>query len=212
VSRQPSRRAAALVFAVLLTSAVTLGGQQPSLLDPASLHDTAPDSFVAVFDTSVGTFVVRAHRDWAPHGADRFYNLVKYHFYDGCRFFRVVPGFAAQFGIHGNPKVSEAWRTATLPADRARQSNTRGRVTFAQGQLAESRTTQVFINYGDNSRLDLDNFAPFGEVISSMILVEHIFSGYGEGPDQGDIVAQGNAFLVKAYPQMSFIKTAKIEP
>lgn len=188
------------------------GASAPSLLDPASLHDTAPDTFVAVFETSVGAFVVRVHRDWAPHGADRFYNLVRYGFYNGCRFFRVVPQFAAQFGIHGDPRVSAAWNSARLLEDRARVSNIRGRVTFAQGRLADTRTTQVFINFGDNSKLDIDNFAPFGEVISSMVLVERIYNGYGEGPDQSSIQEQGNAFLAKFFPNLSFIRTAKIEP
>ncbi len=186
-------------------------GSGPSLLDPASLHDTAPETFVAVFDTSVGAFVVRVHRDWAPHGADRFYNLVKYGFYNGCRFFRVVPQFAAQFGIHGDPRVSAVWNSARLPEDRARVSNIRGRVTFAQGRLADTRTTQVFINYGDNSKLDIDNFAPFGEVISSMVLVERIYNGYGEGPEQAAIQEQGNAFLAQFFPRLSYIRTAKID-
>ncbi len=199
----------ALGFVRAQTPAAAVSG--PSLLDPASLHDTAPDTFVAVFDTSVGAFVVRVHRDWAPHGADRFYNLVKYGFYNGCRFFRVVPQFAAQFGIHGDPRVSAAWASAKLPEDRPKQSNIRGRVTFAQGRLADTRTTQVFINYGDNSKLDIDNFAPFGEVISSMVLVERIYNGYGEGPEQAAIQEQGNAFLAQFFPRLSYIRTAKID-
>lgn len=164
-----------------------------------------------MFDTSVGVFVVRVTRAWAPHGADRFYNLVRAGFYDGNRFFRVVPKFMAQFGIHGDPAVSAAWKDATLPVDRARMSNTRGRVTFAQGQMAATRTTQVFINFGDNSKLDIDNFAPFGEVITSMLIVDRIYSEYGEGIDQGLIHTGGNALLAQALPRLSYIKTVRID-
>jgi len=181
-----------------------------SLLKPATLNETAPPMYRTLFDTSVGMFVIQVHRDWAPHAADRFYNLVKHGFYDGCRFFRVIPKFMAQFGIHGNPAVSAAWAEATIPPDRSRQSNIRGRVTFAMSSDPGSRTTQVFINYADNSRLDIDGFAPFGEVTSSMILVELIFSKYGEDPDQGRIQMEGNAFLSKYFPRMDYIKKATI--
>jgi peptidyl-prolyl cis-trans isomerase A (cyclophilin A) len=179
-------------------------------MNPASFTETAPAAFRALFDTTVGQFIIQVHRDWAPHGADRFYNLVKNRYYDGCRFFRVVPKFMAQFGIHGNPAVAEAWRDATIPADRSLRSNIRGRVTFAMSSEPTSRSTQVFINYGDNSRLDIDGFAPFGEVTSSMVLVELIFSGYGETPDQGRIEMEGNNFLIKFFPKLDFIKKATI--
>lgn len=195
-------------FALFLQPGQTAG--PPSLLNPASLTETAPTTFRALFDTTVGQFVIQVHRDWAPHGADRFYNLVKNGFYDNCRFFRVVPKFMAQFGINGNPAVAAAWRDATIPADRSLQGNIRGRVTFAQGSEPTSRSTQVFINYGDNSRLDMDGFAPFGEVTSSMVLVELIFSGYGETPDQGRIETEGNNFLIKFFPKLDFITKATI--
>jgi peptidyl-prolyl cis-trans isomerase A (cyclophilin A) len=183
----------------------------PHLLKPEALIETAPATYRAILDTTAGFIVIRVHREWAPHGADRFYNLVKSGFYDGCRFFRVVPKFVAQFGIHGDPAVSAAWRAATLRPDRAWQSNSRGRVTFAMGLSASTRTTQVFINLAHNNRLDIDGFAPFGEVISSMLLVDRIFSGYGEAVDQGRVVAEGNAFLRQYAPRLDFIKTAKIE-
>jgi len=184
----------------------------PGLLNPAALAEIAPAVFTVTFDTSAGMFVVRVTREWAPNGADRFYNLVRAGFYDGCRFFRVIPKFMAQFGIHGDPAVSAAWKDATIPVDRARVSNIRGRVTFAQGTLASSRTTQVFINYGDNSKLDIDNFAPFGEVITSMVIVEQIYSEYGEGIDQALIQAGGNAILANQLPRLSYIKTAAVAP
>lgn len=208
-----ARTSLAIVLAALAWTGrpeATRQSRPVDLKSPSSLNATAPETFNAVFDTSVGMFVVRVTRAWAPHGADRFYNLVSAGFYNDNRFFRVVPKFMAQFGIHGDPAVSAAWQDATIPAERARVSNTRGRVTFAQGQLASSRTTQVFINYGDNSKLDLDSFAPFGEVITSMVIVERIYSEYGEGIDQGLIIAGGNGLLAKALPRLSYIKTATI--
>jgi len=208
-----SRRSALCVVAAIVLLSSAPGARQqtlPSLLDPSKLTATAPESFNAVFDTSVGIFVVRVTRAWAPLGADRFFNLVSAGFYNGNRFFRVVPKFMVQFGIHGDPAVSAAWKDATLPAERSKVSNTRGRITFAQGQLASSRTTQVFISLGTNSRLDIDNFAPFGEVITSMLIVERIYSEYGEGVDQGLIVSGGNAFLAQALPRLSYIKTVTI--
>ena len=184
---------------------------KPALTDVAAFNETAPDIYRALFVTSAGSFAVRVTRAWSPHAADRFYNLVKNGFYDECRFFRVVPKFMAQFGIHGDPAVSAAWKDAMLPAERARVSNTRGRLTFAQGVLASSRTTQVFISYGDNSRLDKDGFAPFGEVVSSMLIVERIYSEYGEGPEQSAIQAGGNLFLNQYLPRLTYITSAIVE-
>jgi peptidyl-prolyl cis-trans isomerase A (cyclophilin A) len=184
---------------------------RPALTDVAAFNETAPDVYRVLFVTSAGSFTVRVTRLWSPHAADRFYNLVKNGFYDDCRFFRVVPKFMAQFGIHGDPAVSAAWKDATLPAERARVSNTRGRLAFAQGLLASSRTTQVFISYGDNSRLDKDGFAPFGEVVSSMVIVERIFSEYGEGAEQSVIQAGGNSFLNQYLPRLDYIRSATVE-
>jgi peptidyl-prolyl cis-trans isomerase A (cyclophilin A) len=203
--------AGVLVLGVGLAAGARQDGAAARLADPANFTETAPATFRAVFDTSVGMFVIQVHREWAPNGADRFYNLVKGGFYDGCRVFRVLPKFVAQWGIHGNPEIAKAWSEARIPRDRAWQSNTRKRVTFAMSGSPDSRTTQVFINIGDNSRLDLDGFAPFGEVTSSMIIVERLFSGYGEGPDQGMLTAGGNAFLMQYFPQLSHIKRATVE-
>jgi peptidyl-prolyl cis-trans isomerase A (cyclophilin A) len=208
------------VLAVLTMTAASLVAQSPAataqspardLTNPAAFTETAPESFLAVFDTSVGTFVVKVYRAWAPNGADRFYNLAKNGYYDNCRFFRVVEKFMAQFGIHGDPAVAAAWKDATIPPDRARMSNTRGRVTFAQGSLASSRTTQVFINFGTNSRLDMDGFAPIGEVITSMVVVERVYHEYGEGVSQSLILGGGNAFLAQYFPRLSYIKAITIE-
>jgi peptidyl-prolyl cis-trans isomerase A (cyclophilin A) len=187
------------------------------LRTPALLNDTAPATYKVKFDTSAGAFVVEVHRDWAPHGADRFYNLVRNRFYDNARFFRVVPKFMVQFGINGDPTVSAAWRNARIPVDQVVKSNTRGFITYAMGGTPDTRTTQVFINFQDNSRLDASGFAPFGEVISGMAVVDKIFSEYGEaaprgkGPDQGRIQAEGNAYLMKDFASLDYIRTAAIE-
>lgn len=193
-------------------SPVAASSTRSDLLDPSKLTERAPETYRAVFTTSAGIFVVRVTRAWAPHGADRFYNLVKAGFYDENRFFRVVKDFVAQWGIHGDPAVSAAWERATIPVDRAIMSNTRGRVTFAQGNLASSRTTQVFINLKDNSRLDINSFAPIGEVVTSMVLVERLYHQYGEDVDQGAILAGGNALLARAFPRLDYIRTATIAP
>jgi peptidyl-prolyl cis-trans isomerase A (cyclophilin A) len=179
----------------------------------------APATYKVSFDTSVGTFVVEVHRDWAPNGADRFYNLVKNGYYDGIRFFRVIPNFMVQFGISGEPGLNSVWREARIPRDPVKQSNTRGYITYAmQGgpQGPDTRTVQVFINFGDNSPLDAQGFAPFGRVTQGMDVVDKIYSGYGEGaprgkgPDQEQLQNQGNAYLAKSFPKLDYIKKATI--
>ena len=148
------------------------------LRSPGKLKDVAPATFKAQFDTSAGPFVVEVHRDWSPIGADRFYNLVKYGFFDGVRFFRVIPNFMVQFGINGDPSVQSAWRDANLQDDPVKQSNKRGFITFAKTGAPNSRSTQVFINFRDNAGLDRQGFSPFGEVISGMEVVDKINPQY----------------------------------
>jgi len=207
-------RAVVLFIATLLFSAFS--AQAGNLGNPSSLSEKAPAVYKAKFDTSKGTFVIEVHRDWAPNGADRFYNLVKNGFYDDARFFRVISGFMVQFGISGNPDVSAVWRESTIPDDPVKQSNTRGMVSFATAG-PNTRTTQVFINFGDNSSLDSQGFAPFGQVVSGMNVVDSIYSGYGEGaprgrgPDQGRIQTEGNAYLVEKFPKLDYVKKATIE-
>ena len=185
------------------------------LSDPASLNEKAPAVYQAKFDTSKGAFVIEVHRDWAPNGADRFYNLVKNGFYNDVRFFRVLGGFMAQFGINGNPSLSAVWRNANIKDDPVKQSNTRGTVTFATAG-PNTRTTQVFINFGDNAGLDGQGFSPFGKVVSGMDVVDSLYGGYGEGapngagPDQGRVQSQGNAYLEKSFPKLDYVKTATI--
>lgn len=188
--------------AALLLGACSAGAQKPT-------NEKAPDVFRVNFETSRGSFVVEVTRSDAPIGADRFYNLVRAKYFDGARFFRVMPGFMAQFGIAADPAVSKAW-DVPIEDDPVKTSNVRGAVTFAQTSQPNSRTTQLFINFGDNSRLDSQRFAPFGKVISGMEIVDQIYSGYGEMPDQGQIEAEGNSYLEKDFPRLDYIKTARI--
>jgi len=180
------------------------------LRNPASLTETAPATYRANFDTTKGTFIIQVNRDWAPLGADRFYNLVKNGFYDDARFFRVIPNFMVQFGMNANPTVTTAWRSATLKDDPVKQSNKTGYVTFAKTSAPNSRGTQVFINYKDNGFLDSQGFAPFGQVISGMDVVTKINAEYAEKPDQGEITSSGNAYLMKNFPKLDAIKSATI--
>jgi peptidyl-prolyl cis-trans isomerase A (cyclophilin A) len=206
------------VAGVVLGTAVLSAGQadKSKLKSPASLTEQAPAMFKADFDTSKGPIVITVHRDWAPIGADRFYNLVKNGFFDDVRFFRVLDGFMAQFGIHGDPAIQAAWTTARLKDDPVKQSNKRGYVTYATAGPG-TRTTQLFINYGDNGSLDKQGFAPFGEVTTGMSVVDKLYNGYGEGqpggngPSQGALTSQGNAYLAKNFPKLDYIKTATIE-
>ena len=199
---------------VLLCAAMTPALGQ--LSNPAALKETAPATYKARFDTSKGAFVLEIRRDWAPNGADRFYNLVKNGFYDNVRFFRVISGFMVQFGISGDPNLSAQWRAAQLRDDPVKQSNRRGAITYAMAG-PNTRTTQVFINFGDNSALDKQGFAPFGQVVSGMNVVDSLYSEYGEGaprgqgPDQGRIQQEGNAYLTKSFPRLDFVKKASIE-
>lgn len=193
------------------------GSPQPGLLDPSLAQETAPAEYKVQFETTKGKFVVAVHRAWAPKGADRFYNLVKVGYYDDVAFFRAIDGFMVQFGIHGTPTVNGAWRDARLQDDPVSKSNTKGMVTFATSG-PNSRTTQLFINYGDNANLDAMGFAPFGEVVDGMNIVNALHTGYGEGaprgrgPDQGRMAQQGNAYLKESFPKLDYIQHATLLP
>lgn len=211
-------RTAVLFAATLLLAATTAfaPASAASLGDPSSLNARAPDSYKTQFETSKGAFVIQVTRSWAPNGADRFYNLVKNGFFDDARFFRVIDGFMVQFGISGNPDVSAAWTNATIPDDPVRESNARGTVTFATAG-PNTRTTQVFINFNNNSMLNGQGFAPFGKVVSGMNVVDSFYKGYGEGaprgngPNQGLLKSQGNAYLLTQFPKLDYIKKATIQ-
>jgi peptidyl-prolyl cis-trans isomerase A (cyclophilin A) len=170
--------------------------------------ESGTGTYKVKFESSAGDFVILVHRDWAPIGAQRFYELVKDGFYDECRFFRVLPGFMVQFGINGSPEKHRKWGR-NIRDDEVQQSNKKGYVTFATAG-PNTRTSQVFVNYANNDFLDGQGFAPFGEVIEGMHNVEAIFSGYGESPDQPQIEGAGNSYLKSSFPDLDYVKTARI--
>lgn len=178
--------------------------------EPAAAKSDVPDTgtYRVRFDTSKGPFVVEVHRDWAPIGAARFEELVKDGFYDGARFFRVVPNFVVQFGLAADPKMTAKW-DRKLEDDPVRQTNRIGSITFATAG-PNTRTTQLFINLRSNQMLDDDGFAPFGVVVEGMDVVQKIYPGYGEQPDQERIEKQGNAYLTKNFPNLDYIRKATI--
>jgi peptidyl-prolyl cis-trans isomerase A (cyclophilin A) len=203
----------AVAVAAALIATTGVSGAPTKLTDPAKLTAKAPETFRARFDTTKGTFVIEVHRAWSPNGADRFYNLVKSGYYDGVKFFRAVPEFVVQWGIHGDPSIATTWLKSTIPDDPVKESNLRGFVTYAKSQAPNSRSVQLFINLVDNTRLDAMGFAPFGKVTEGMDVVDKLYNGYAEGLTklQGRIAEEGNAFLEKNYPQLDGIKKASIE-
>jgi peptidyl-prolyl cis-trans isomerase A (cyclophilin A) len=191
--------------------------EKASLLKVDGFKEQAPAMYRAKFTTSKGNFVIEVQRDWAPQGADRFFNLVKNGYFNSARFFRVIKGFMVQWGIHGQSDVNAVWRNANIPDDPVKQSNKRGFITFATAG-PNTRTTQVFINYGDNAQLDGMGFAPFGKVSSGMEVVDGLHGGYGEGapqgmgPNQGRMQSEGNAYLARDFPNLDYIVEASIVP
>jgi len=178
----------------------------------------APDLYKVNFDTSKGAIVVEVHRDWAPNGADHLYELVKAGFYDGDRFFRVVRGFVVQFGINGDPATHRRWAPVNIPDDRPTQANARGTLTYAATGMPNSRSTQLFINLHDNSQsLNPQGFAPVGQVIEGMDVVDDLYAGYGEmapngpGPDATQLQIEGNGYLTAKFPHLDYIKKASIQ-
>ncbi len=185
-----------------------------SLMNPDSLRAKAPDDYKVQFSTTNGDVTIEVHRDWAPLGADRFYNLVKNGYYDQASFFRVVPNFVVQFGMSAKPALTQVWEKANIKDDPVKQTNKRGYLTFATAG-PNTRTTQIFINLKDNAFLDTMGFSPFAEVTQGMDVVDKLYSGYGDpprGPDQGKINAEGKAYLDKNFPMLDSIKTATIAP
>ena len=187
-----------------------------ALLNPSSADLKAPAAYKVRFKTTKGDFTVEVTRAWAPLGADRFYNLVKLGYFTDIAFFRVISGFMMQFGIHGDTAVSAKWREARIQDDPVTQSNARGFITYAMAG-PDTRTTQFFINFGNNAGLDRQGFPPFGKVTDGMSVVDSVYAGYGEGapsgrgPDQGRTQMEGNAYLKKDFPDMDYIKSAELE-
>jgi len=202
---------------LLITAACALQcGCAGSRQNDVARAERAPDSYHVRFETSKGNFTLEVTRSAAPLGADRFYTLCKSHFYNGARFFRVIPGFVVQFGINGDPAVSKRWRDSKIPDDPVRESNRRGAIAFATDG-PNTRTTQVFINLANTPRLDSKGFAPFGRVIEGMDVVDSFYSAYGEGPPLGGgpaqsrIEAEGNAYLESAFPKLDYIRTTTLQ-
>ena len=189
----------------------------PAYADPSKLTAQAPDAFKAVFNTTKGKITIEVTRSLAPNGADRFYNLAKSGYFTDIAFFRVVPGFMCQFGISGDPAVSTKWAGANIQDDPVKGSNTRGTITYAMSSSPNSRSTQLFINFGNNTFLDGQGFAPFGKVVDGMDVVDKIDSEYGDmpemgghGPDPGRIASDGNAYLKKDFPNLDYIKSVTV--
>ncbi|HSA54859.1 MAG TPA: peptidylprolyl isomerase [Gemmatimonadaceae bacterium] len=224
--RSPERLAAALLTAVCLVAACDRPASETPGADSAAAPPAdqavapsagspaarAPDVFRVRFETSRGSFVVEARRAWSPNGVDRFHQLVSSGFYDNNRFFRVVPGFIVQFGMHGDPEVNRSWDALTIPDDPVVQQNRRGTVTFAKPDAPNARTTHLFINYADNLSLDAMGFSPIGTVVEGMSVVDNIFPGYEQRPQQPLIAAEGNEYLQREFPDLDFIRTARIVP
>ena len=209
-----------MLLAVLLTTACSSGEEAPRaapnpLFRPAAFTETAPPVFRVRFETSEGAFVVDVYRSWAPLGADRFYNLVVGGFFDDSRVYRVVDGFVAQFGLHGDPYVNQAWKTEYLVDDPVTRENIRGRVTFAKGGR-HTRTTEVFVNLRDNPQLDGEGFAPIGEVVEGMDVVDRFHAAYGDGPPRGEgpyqamAEARGNGYLDEEFLDLTQIVRASL--
>ena len=196
-------RSSIAIALVLLSAACGGKSDMPVVTGPA------PDTFRVRFETSKGPFVVEAVRAWAPNGADRFYQLAKSGFFDEDRFFRVVPGFVAQFGLNDDPKRNKYWDDRKLADDLVKQSNARGTVVYTSDG-PNSRSHQMFVNLGDNSRLDRDGFAPFGRVVEGMAVVDSLYDDYGEDPQQRLIQTLGNNYLTRMFPKLDYIRTAKV--
>ena len=209
-----------LLLVVVVTTVQATVSRQSSrdlLLDPdhPEWQQPAPAVSTIVFETSKGRIVFEMRREWAPHGADRFYNLVRHGFYDGARFFRVRPATWIQFGIPGDPEIAQRWRARTLPDDPLREPNVRGTMAFAFRD-PNGRSTQAFINLRDNRETHDKEFVPFARVIEGMDVADTLYAGYGEGPGgiragkQDPVFEGGNAYLLKAFPKLDYIVAASV--
>lgn len=194
-------------------------GQESPLFAPESeaMNARAPEVYRVVLGTTEGPVTVEVHRDWAPRGADRFYNLARHGFFEGARFFRVIEGFVAQFGLSGRPDLDRLWRDHPIPDDSVRRSNVRGTLTFASAG-EDTRTTQLFVNLADNDRLDGMGFAPIGRVVEGMSVVDSLHAGYGDGPPRGNgpsqatILERGNEYLEEEFPNLDHVESVEVRP
>jgi peptidyl-prolyl cis-trans isomerase A (cyclophilin A) len=202
----------AVWIAVLSVSLVAVACSKDS--DPARGSDSksraaVPDSFRVRFETTRGNFVVQVFRPWSPRGVDRFHELVNAGYFTDVAFFRVLPGFVAQFGMHGDPAINRQWSDRPIPDDPVVQSNKRGTIVFATAG-PDTRGNQFFINFSDNAGLDGQGFSPFGRVVDGMSVVDSIYAGYGEAPDQSRVAAEGNEYLKRDFPRLDYIKSARV--
>lgn len=217
----PARRLVLIAVATIGVSSCSsfpFGGCKQETPSASAL---VPDSFVVAFETSRGRFDLMARKGWAPIGVGRFYELVQSRHFDDARFFRVIKGFAAQFGLSGDPKVNDAWKRRCIADEPVHHANTRGSLSYGSGGPG-TRSVQLFINLADNKSLDASGFAPIGEVVSGMSVVDSLYSGYGdaaprsgpqyglEGPTQDSIMLQGTAYLLRGWPKLDYIKTARV--
>lgn len=206
------------LFSILGTPVLAGDGKpHPALLDPSKATEKAPDTFRVKMETTKGSFTIKVTREWAPLGADRFYNLVKMGYFKDVAFYRALDGFMTQFGFSGDPAINAAWKNATIKDDPKNKSNTVGRITFANRMRPNTRTCQLFINTVNNSDLDNMGFQPFGELEGDGLeIVKSLFTGYGEGyprgrgPSQARIESEGNNYLKREYPKLDYIKNAEI--
>jgi peptidyl-prolyl cis-trans isomerase A (cyclophilin A) len=210
-----SPRSAPFAVAAYLLIASACGDQQPApeaaaSACPPAAAPAAADTMRVCFDTSAGTIIAEFYRDWAPNGYARVQELIDAKHFDNARFFRVVPGFVAQFGMHADPMTNAEWQQRSIPDDPVTQSNVRGTITFAAASTPNSRSSQLFINLVDNTGLDSRGFAPVGRIIDGVAVIDSLYGGYGESPNQGSIGAEGNAYLQREFPQLDYIRTATV--
>jgi peptidyl-prolyl cis-trans isomerase A (cyclophilin A) len=209
--------AAVRIFLASLLLLIALPASAQSLADPSTATLSAPDIYKVRFETTSGDFTLKVNRDWAPAGADRFYNLIELGFYDDTAFYRVLRNFIVQFGLHARPDISYRWKSAMIQDDAVWKSNRRRWVSFAKSG-PNTRTTQIFINYANNRKLDDQGFAPFGRVVTGMKVVDALYNDYGEGrprgmgPDQSRIMVEGSKYLRDNYPRLDWVERAYILP
>ncbi len=198
---------ASIFAAVVLPIALACGGSRAD--DAPVPPGPPPDSFRVAFETTRGRFVVDVFRPWAPIGVDRFYDLVRIRFFDDDAFFRVVPGFVAQFGVASDPRLNVVWDARPIADDAARTRNARGTVAFAMDG-PNTRTHQLFVNLQDNVHLDAQGFAPIGRVVDGMPTVDSIYSGYKDKPSAHMIATLGNSYLERMFPKIDYIKRVRL--
>lgn len=209
MAKSLTSRSALLITLLAVATVAGACNDKPPVPARTAPVGPAPDSFRVAFETTRGNFVVEVTRAWSPKGADRFYDLVAEGFFDENRFFRVLPGFIAQFGVNDDKKLNEKWEAKTIADDPVKESNSHGTLVFASDG-PNSRSHQLFINLADNKNLDTQGFSPIGRVVAGMSVADSIYSGYGETPSYHLLATLGNSYLKRMFPKLDYIKTARI--